>query len=91
MLTMCLHNRKFMVCDKWILGKRLYKERQIGTPYWVVVRKNLLVLKSCVDTRMKQSQSKVCGYQPQPYVVVGPNKQKQPTREPTRGERRTDR
>jgi hypothetical protein len=25
------------------------------------------------------------------YPTVGPNKQKQPTREPTRGERRTDR
>ncbi len=66
MLTMCHHNCKFVVCNLWILGKRLYKERQVGTPYWDMVRKYLLVLKSCVGTRMKQLQSKVHGYQPQP-------------------------
>jgi hypothetical protein len=31
-----------------------------------VVRKYLLMLKSCVGTHIKQSQSKVRGYQPQP-------------------------
>ncbi len=66
MLTMCHHNCKFMVCDEWILGKRLYKEGQVDTPYWDMERKYLLVLKSCVDTRTKQLQSKVRGYQPQP-------------------------
>ncbi len=53
MLTMCHHNCKFVVCDYWILGKRLNKERQASTPYWEVVRKCFLVLKSCVSTCMK--------------------------------------
>ncbi len=34
---------------------------QVSTPYWDMVRMYLLVLKSCVDTCMKQSQSKVPG------------------------------
>ncbi len=40
-LTMCHHNCKFMVCKQWILGKRLFKKRQVGMPYWDVVRKYL--------------------------------------------------
>ena len=66
MLTMCHHNRTFATCDSSILDRQLYKESQAGTPYWDVGRKYFLVLKSCVGTRMKQLQSKVCGYQPQP-------------------------
>jgi hypothetical protein len=47
-----------------ILGKRLYKERQVSRLYWDMVRKSILVLKSCVHTCMKHLQPKVCGYQP---------------------------
>jgi hypothetical protein len=49
-----------------ILGKRLYEERQVDMPYLDVVRKYLLVLQRCMGICMKQSQSKVHGYQPQP-------------------------
>jgi hypothetical protein len=61
MLTMRHDNHTIIACDKWILGKRLYEERQVGTPYLDVVRKYLLVLERCMGTCMKQSQSKVHG------------------------------